>query len=268
LIELLVVIAIIAILASMLLPVLSKSKAKAQGVRCLNNGRQQSLGWRQWSLDNNDWLLTCQNIYPPDQRPNWISGNLDFNGGNRSNWDINQDIAVGPMWPYVGKSAGVFKCPSDNSMVTVAGQRLPRVRSISMSQVFSRGEWLDKSYNIAQTAWRTYGKMDAIYRPVNTFVFVDEHPDSINDSAFASASTGSEPPDPPAAAQIIDFPAAFHNGACGFSFAEGHSEIHKWKGSKLAMAPVTYDGTLQLNVPAGDSWVDTHWMEMNATVRR
>ncbi|HEY5914940.1 MAG TPA: type II secretion system protein [Verrucomicrobiae bacterium] len=268
LIELLVVIAIIAILASMLLPVLSKSKAKAQAIKCLNNGRQQSLGWRQWSDDNNDYVLTCQSgIYPAELRPNWISGNLDFNGNNRSNWDINQDIAVGPMWTYVGKSAGVFKCPQDASMVTVGTQRLPRVRSISMSQVFSRGEWLDKTYNTGQTVWRTYGKNSGIVNSVKTFVFIDEHPDSINDAAFANAVTGNLPTSPQSESQIIDFPAAFHNGAGEFCFADGHSENRKWKGSKIARAPILYNGSMALNVPAGDSWLDMHWLAENTTVR-
>jgi len=269
LIELLVVIAIIAILAAMLLPALSKSKAKAQAVKCMNNARQQSLAWRMWSDDNNENLLTCQdNVYPVDMRPNWISGNLDFNGGNRSNWDIQQDLAKSPMWNYVGKSAPIFKCPQDSSSVLVASVRMPRVRSISMSQVFSRGEWLDRSYNTGQTAWRTYGKMSIIAQPVKTFVFIDEHPDSINDAAFANACTGNLPSDPQGQSQIIDFPAAFHNGACELCFADGHGENHKWKGSKISMAPVTYNGGLALNVPAGDSWLDMHWMAENTTVHR
>src|SRR5678810_297111 len=131
LIELLVVIAIIAILAAMLLPALAKSKLKAQNISCINNGRQQSLGWRQQSDDNADVLLTAIHNY--GGRTPWITGGLDFNGGNMSNWDINQDLAKSPMWPYVGKSPAIFRCPADKSMVRVGTQSLPRVRSISMS---------------------------------------------------------------------------------------------------------------------------------------
>jgi prepilin-type N-terminal cleavage/methylation domain-containing protein/prepilin-type processing-associated H-X9-DG protein len=257
LIELLVVIAIIAILAAMLLPALSKAKTKAQGIMCLDNTKQLTLAWRLYSDDSSDKLVGCQDGMLNGMRPNWISGWLTFTS-DPVNWDVNHDITKSPLWVYCGKSPSIFKCPADLAMVQVGQKKMPRVRSNSMSQVFGNGDWLPSSN------WRTYDKASTIVLPVKTFLLVDEHPDSINDAAFATESDGA---DKKGQAMIIDFPASYHNGACGFSFCDGHSEIHKWTGSKIK-APVHYNDNLQLNVPAGDSWLDVWWMAQNATVHR
>src|SRR5262245_32718869 len=133
LIELLVVIAIIAILAGMLLPALAKSKTKAQGIKCLANGRQMMLAWRLYVDDNQDRVPFS---YNPGAPAEWVHGSMDFSA-NRSNWDINQDITKSPLWAYCGNSAGIWKCPADNSSVKVQGVIYPRVRSISMNAWFN-----------------------------------------------------------------------------------------------------------------------------------
>jgi prepilin-type N-terminal cleavage/methylation domain-containing protein/prepilin-type processing-associated H-X9-DG protein len=251
LIELLVVIAIIAILAAMLLPALAKSKAKAQQIKCMSNGRQLCLAWRLYAEDNREYLLAAQSNVGPAPRPNWITGNLDFIAGNPSNWNINTDIAVGPMWTYSGKNADIYKCPSDLSSVTIAGVVKPRVRSISMSQVFGSGEWLDASppgVTGSPGRWATFYSLAHVKHPSKTFVFVDEHPDSINDSAFATALTGNYN-NSPVTGGYVDVPANFHNGGCGFSFADGHSEVHRWLGGAFRLAKISYTtaGALPLN---------------------
>jgi prepilin-type N-terminal cleavage/methylation domain-containing protein/prepilin-type processing-associated H-X9-DG protein len=265
LIELLVVIAIIAILAALLLPALVKAKIKAQGIMCLNNNKQLMLAWRMYGEEQNDRLVAAMNVPSQPGRTNWFTGGLNYNAGNPSNYDINQDMVNSPLWPYCGKSRGIFKCPADQAMVdNGSGVKVPRIRSNSMSQVFGTGEWLD--YDIkpgGQSVWRIYDKLTAIARPAQTWVLMDEHPDSINDAALAVSCTQADT----TGAKIIDFPANYHSGACGIAFSDGHAEMHKWRNSPLKDAAVEYNDYLALNVSAGASWRDISWLASVTTVR-
>jgi len=257
LIELLVVIAIIAILAGMLLPALSRAKSKAQGIKCMNNGKQLSLAWQLYAGDNEDRLVACQAVGAG--RPNWFTGDINT---NPNSWDINADMVRSPLWFYAGKSKDIFKCPADQATVMVNGVRWPRVRSISMSQVFGSGEWL--AGNGSPSPWSTYSKMSNIKSPTKTFVFVDEATFSINDAAFATLCTGNIPQ--ASSPGIVDFPAAYHGGSGGFSFSDGHSEIHKWKGSQIGKATSRNPGINPSPNPLSTS--DAVWMAENSTVRQ
>lgn len=264
LIELLVVIAIIAILAALLLPALTQAKLRAQGVMCMNNGKQQALSFIMYSGDNSDGFVMAYD--PPPNYQIWVTGSMDYSS-NPSNWDITQDLIHSPLWTYIGGSANVFKCPADKSTVLVGTKTYPRIRSISMSQVFSsHGPYLDgPTFNQSQNAWRVYWKSSDVVSPSKTWVFMDEHPDSQNAVGFANTCTGA---DSPSAAYEIDWPANFHGGACGFAFVDGHSEIHKWKSSLYRDEPMLNKYRLGAPRHTPDCYLDAGWMADNTTVRR
>ncbi len=260
LIELLVVIAIIAILAGILMPALAKAKTKAQGIMCMNNGHQMMLAWKLYVDDNQEKVPSAWN-----GPANWITGGLDFDNANSSNWDINRDIVKSPLWPYCGQNADIWRCPADKSTVKPTsgpfkGQITRRVRSISMNA------WLNGSDAavFGPPKMRVYTKYTDIVNPGPslTWVFLDEREDSVNDGEFVVGMFGY--PDQPGQWKIVDFPASYHNRAGGFSFADGHSEIKHWQDSRTC--PVLRAGqSLGLNVLSANNR-DVFWM-MERTTR-
>ena len=134
LIELLVVIAIIAILASMLLPALSKAKTKAHGIKCIGNLRQLQLAWHLYAGDNND-KLTSSGYLNPVEPTAWVNGWLDFNPNTTDNTNtaILRDPEKSKFAKYL-TAAEVYRCPADLSTVKIRGRVHPRVRSMGMTQ--------------------------------------------------------------------------------------------------------------------------------------
>lgn len=252
LIELLVVIAIIAILASLLLPALNRAKAKAEGIGCLNNLKQVQLAWGMYADDNNGHL--AENRGNTITNAAWVTGRMQWDS-TFAPWPDNTNtlyLTQGEMGPYVAKNVGIFKCPADK----YPGALGPRVRSISMNGFAGDVDSINPLY--INPGWKVYLKLTDITAPTPAlcWIFLDEHPDSINDPLFSVLMVPNS--------AWTDVPASYHNGACGFSFADGHSEIRKWLDGN------TIQPVLHRNPSAGNGKVSLHdmlWLQQRTNGR-
>jgi prepilin-type processing-associated H-X9-DG protein len=237
----------------LLLPALSRGKQKAQGIQCLNNGKQLMLCMTMYTGDYNDFFPPNPDDGNTITGHNWCGGQAGIGGADEFNPDILKDPDRSLMAPYLKGNITVFHCPADKrfgayqgSDPSFVGGSVPAARTFSMSQAVGticpgfdsgkqthsgaptlpvNGPWLNDQHNhIRDTPWITYGKMSTIRAPgpSKLWVLVDEDVQGLNDAAFAFGMEKY---------QWRDAPGTYHNGGCGFAFADGHSETHKWFSS-------------------------------------
>jgi prepilin-type processing-associated H-X9-DG protein len=255
-----VVIAIIAILAGMLLPALSKAKAKATAAHCMGNLKQLQLAWVMYADDNND--STAGNYWQDEANHvpnvgNWVSGWLDprqVNNQDNTNTLYLLDPKYGALGPY-SKAAGVYHCLASKIMAREGSGTYPVVRTVSMSvwMGFRTQPWNDGYQSYRKTA------NIAGISPSDALVFVDERDDSIDDGEFAIDMVAN---------QIPNVPAGYHGGSGGVTFADGHAEIHHWRTPEVLRSQQTGAQTTKWEfMPVDAKNLDLQWLRTHATVR-
>jgi len=254
--DLLVAIGVLALLALTVLPAVARSQPRTRVAQCQHNLKQLAVAWQMYAEDYSGRLAPNYhgaNFPPQPGAPmSWISGWLDWTVST-DNTNVLRliDPRYAALASYYRGNSSLFKCPADQYLSSAQRNRglTQRVRSYSANIYIGEGN--------AST-----GPMDPIYRqirktsefryppPAQAWLYLEEHPDSINDPAFFS----------PHRTSWIDWPATYHGGAAGFAFADGHTELRKWNGS-LATGPATrvaYTFSSFPPVPVGDQ--DIAWL--------
>jgi prepilin-type N-terminal cleavage/methylation domain-containing protein len=250
LIELLVVIAIIAILAAMLLPALGRARQKALGVACQSNHHQLMMAWQMYSDDYNELLVL--NPVSGRMTPNMSAWVLGWEDWGLSPDNTNYMLLTAPIYaklaPYTAQTRLLYHCPADTNLSAVqraAGWKM-RIRSYSMNQ-FMGAEGKpggDPRYE------QNYLKQSALQKPgpAMLWVILDEHADSMNSSFFTIRMDVTDH------ALWSDLAAAYHGGSGCLGFADGHAELHHWRGAGTKL-PVKIE-TAQ-HIPSGEGWVES-----------
>lgn len=270
--ELLVVIAIIAIIASLILPALARAKARAQGSFCLNNTRQLAVAWMIYADEHNGQLAynmgrsarisaAVPALAGPQMADNWVNNVL--------NWELSPDntnsvaLVETGIGPYTSKSAALYRCPSDNVVSEIqrnAGWQ-SRVRSYSMNaMVGDAGSFSSSGVNVNNTNYVQFFRVFSVPQPSDIFVFLDEHPDSIDDGYFLNRDVEGAP-------QWTDLPASYHDGGANFSFADGHSEYRRWHNASTKQPAQAY-AIHSLPLTIRDGTRDFEWVLSKMSVAR
>ncbi len=262
LIELLVVIAIIAMLAALLLPTLNRARAKAQGYQSVNNTRQLLLAWILYSDDHNGRLVYNLGGPKGEKDParktnlNWVNNNLDWEVKADSDNTNTAALIESGLGTYASKVTSIYRCPADRVLSQKQREAgwTERVRSYSMNaMVGDAGELSAEGYNENNPHYVQFFRITDIPLPSEIFVFVEEHPDSINDGYFLNQFY---------VKHWIDLPSSDHSGAAPFAFVDGHAQLRRWVDAttKQPQLPdaVAFPVSLQADESTDLNWVMQH----------
>jgi prepilin-type N-terminal cleavage/methylation domain-containing protein/prepilin-type processing-associated H-X9-DG protein len=248
LVELLVVIAIIGILAALLVPVIDKSKGRAEGITCAGNLRQLSIAWLLYADANSDLLVNNHGV--PEtlaRRDTWANNAEDWlDGEDNTNLVYLTDSKLGP---YANRSTKIYKCPSDRE----PAQNGQRIRSMSMNGMVGNPGELTNRFN---SLYVQFFKLAQVRNTSGTFVFLDEHCDTINDGFFIN--------------RLDDgfwgnLPGSYHNGGVNLTFADGHMESHHWQVPDTIRPP--HRGAVGGRFRAQPS-TDFDWLKARTSIKK
>jgi prepilin-type processing-associated H-X9-DG protein len=241
------VIAIIGILAALLLPTLTKTKAKAESLTCSNNIKQLSLAWTFYADDSGDFLVNNHGV--PEtlaRRQTWANNVQDWQASDdNTNFIFLSDSKLGP---FANRSTRIYKCPTDRAPAPNG----ERIRSMSMNAMVGNPGELTNRFN---PTYVQFYKKSEFKNPSDTFIFLDEQADTLNDGFFVNALDGYS---------WGNVPGSYHNGGANFSFADGHVESHHWQVASTVQ-PVR---GARMNAVAADPKTDFEWLKIRTSYKK
>jgi hypothetical protein len=231
----------------------------------MNNTRQLVLAWIMYADENGGKLVENQNLGTPTggdagaPQNSWISGFLTWTtDSDNTNLDYLLDERWAKLAPYISRTKNIYKCPADTTLSPPQRQAgwKERVRSVSMNFYMGDGAWPGAKdwFPEERMNYKRTGDFNKL-PPSKAWVFLDEHPDSINDGAMFTEM---------GAPRWVDMPASYHNGACGLAFAEGHSEIKRWVVGRTKV-PIRFVDWVQTGFDASDDPRDIRWLQERTT---
>jgi prepilin-type processing-associated H-X9-DG protein len=263
-IELLITVGILGFLMALLLPVLSQGKSRGKTMVSGNNLKQLAVAWMIYADDHegrvppNFGAQQVNDEIANGTYRNWVNNVLDWTD-NPQNTNTAL-LFAGGLGPYLGGQENVYRCPSDyvlSDLQEDLGWRA-RTRSYSMNAMIGdAGDFTTGGTNVNNPHYRQFFAATDIPMPSDIFVFIEEHPDSINDGYFLNN---------PYTGQWMDLPASYHNGGANLSFADGHVEYHKWQVSSTRHAARAFVVSLPLALTDKER-ADFYWVMQRMSIK-